>query len=328
MEETALVVHRYVVGVDGGASKTIAMIGTEDGKTMGRGESGSANYHNVGAIAAREAIRKAVIEAKKRAGMIQRKADIAVVALAAINSAKDESVARRFVQRAKIARRSFVVHDSIAALYAATNGRPGIIVISGTGCVAAGINNAGKYVRAGGWGYLVDDEGSAYDIGRKALNRAFRTLDGRAAPTKLISIFERWFRVKTLADAQNKIYANGTSAEDIARLAPLVARAAANDEACREILENAGIMLGELACTVARRLEMTRDPVTVAIFGGAFRAGHHLLRPFNARVKKDCPRAKVIKPKIDPAQGAFSLAASMLQGAAQLCQERMGFKGG
>jgi glucosamine kinase len=229
---TALVSHHYAIGIDGGATKTIALVGTEGGEVVGRGRAGPSNYHNIGPLAAGKAIRKSVAEAKEHAGIIGKKAEVAVVALAAINSPRDRAIAQRFVKEAKIARRSFVVHDSVAALYAATQGRPGIIVISGTGCVAAGINKKGRYARAGGWGCLVDDEGSAYDIARKALNRAYRMIDGRTPPTQLISIIKRWFGVKLLEDAQKLIYANGLGVEVLARLAPLVSVAASHDEIC------------------------------------------------------------------------------------------------
>lgn len=307
-----MVAGRYVVGVDGGASKTVALIGTESGKVLGRGESGPSNYHNVGAAAASRAIKKAVIEAQKQTGLREVRPETAVVALAAVDSEIDRAVALRFVRRTKIARTSYVVHDSVAALYAATQGKPGIIVISGTGCVAAGVNEAGEYARAGGWGYLIDDEGSAFDIGRKALTRAFRMLDGRARPTNLISILKRNFQVKMLKDALSLIYANGVSVEEVARLASLVSRAASRDKACKEILNNAGITLAELACAVARRLCMTDDSFKVATVGGSFKSGRHLLKPFTARIKSECPRARVIRLKVEPARGAFLLAASEL----------------
>jgi N-acetylglucosamine kinase-like BadF-type ATPase len=307
-----MVAGRHVVGVDGGASKTVALIGTESGKVLGRGESGPSNYHNVGAAAASRAIKKAVIEAQKQTGLREVRPETAVVALAAVDSEIDRAVALRFVRRTKIARTSYVVHDSVAALYAATQGKPGIIVISGTGCVAAGVNEAGEYARAGGWGYLIDDEGSAFDIGRKALTRAFRMLDGRARPTNLISILKRNFQVKMLEDALSLIYANGVSVEEVARLASLVSRAASRDKVCKEILNNAGITLAELACAVARRLCMTDDSFKVATVGGSFKSGRHLLKPFTARIKSECPRARVIRLKVEPARGAFLLAASEL----------------
>lgn len=303
---------RYVVGVDGGASKTVALIGTESGKILGRGESGPSNYHNIGAAAAGRAIKSAVIEAQRQANLRGVRLEIAVVALAAVDSEKDRSKARGFVRTAKIARTSFVVHDSVAALYAATKGKPGIIVISGTGCVAAGINRAGEYVRAGGWGYLIDDEGSAFDIGRKGLMRAFRMLDGRAPSTKLISILKRKFGVRKLEDALNLIYAEGMSVEEIARLAPLISKAASRDRACKEILNNAGKALAALACVVARRLHMTGDSFEVGTVGGNFKSGRHLFEPFVAGIRKECQRARVVKLRVEPALGALLLASSAL----------------
>jgi N-acetylglucosamine kinase-like BadF-type ATPase len=308
-----LAVHRYVVGIDGGASKTVALIGSEDGRILGRGIAGSSNYHNIGPHAATLAIRKAVSEAKRAAGISGKKPEIAVVALAAVDSPKDKAEASRFVKQASIARRSYVVHDSVAALYAATKGKPGIIVISGTGSVAAGVNRAGEYARAGGWGYIVDDEGSAYDMVRKALTKAFRMLDGRDPPTRLVSLFKRKFRVKTLENALRLFYVDGMGVEQIARLAPIISKAASRDGACREILNNAGIRLAELACAVARRLDMTQDKVTIAVFGGNFKSGRNLLEPFEARIREECPHAHIIKPTIEPAQGAFALGVSLLR---------------
>jgi glucosamine kinase len=313
MSDVRVVIDRYVVGVDGGASKTVALVGNSHGRILGRGETGPSNYHNIGVAAARKAIKDAVIQAQRQAGLSRTEPEIVVVALAAVDSAADRYVARRFVRNMRIARTSFVVHDSVAALYAATQGKPGVIVISGTGCVAAGISQKGEYVRVGGWGYLIDDEGSAFDIGRKALKKAFRMMDGRVRRTKLMSVLKRRFRVKMFSDILNVIYVNGMSVEQIARLAPLVAKAAKHDEICREMLNEAGTSLAELACTVARRLKMSRDSFPVATFGGSFKSGHYLLKPFVARIRKDCPHAHVVRLKIEPARGALLLAALELR---------------
>jgi len=305
--------RRYVIGVDGGATKTVALIGTESGKILGRGESGSSNYHNIGTSAASKAIKRAVTEARRRARIQESYPDIAVVALAAVNSPKDLATARHFVQATKIARMTLVVHDSVAALHAATHGKPGIVVISGTGCMAAGINKARKYVRAGGWGYLIDDEGSAYDIGTKALKSAFRTLDERAPKTKLASALKRRFRVKMLENASPLIYSDEFGIDTIAGLTPLVSKLAPNDEVCREILSSAGVTLAELTCVVAKRLRIAHDAFSIALVGGTFKAGRYLLEPFQARVRKECPRAEVMIMKTEPVLGALALAVSELQ---------------
>jgi N-acetylglucosamine kinase-like BadF-type ATPase len=190
---------------------------------------------------------------------------------------------------------------------------PGIVVISGTGCVAAGLNEAGRHARAGGWGYIIDDEGSAYDIGKKALRSAFRTLDGRAPKTKLTSVLTRRFRVKTLEDASNQIYSDALGIDGIAKLTPLVSKLAPNDKVCREILSNAGVTLAELACVVAKQLRMRHDVFSITLVGGAFKAGRYLLQPFRARVRKECLHAKVRIMKIEPVLGSLSLAVSELR---------------
>jgi N-acetylglucosamine kinase-like BadF-type ATPase len=122
----------YLVGVDGGATKTVALIGTA-ARILGRGESGSSNYHNIGTVAARNAIRAAIVKANERAGFPRARVETAVVALAGVDTPKGFQVARQFVRRAKLAKQSYVIHDSVAALSAATRGKPGIVVNSGTG---------------------------------------------------------------------------------------------------------------------------------------------------------------------------------------------------
>ena len=121
--ETPLRVPAFVVGVDGGGTKTIAIVATMKGEILGHGESGSANFHNIGPKAASRAIMQSVDQARKRARLYGRNAEVAVVALAAVDSARDRRIAEGFVRQARIARRSVVVHDSEAALYAATRGR-------------------------------------------------------------------------------------------------------------------------------------------------------------------------------------------------------------
>jgi len=307
-----MVNSRFVVGVDGGGSKTVALIADERGRIYGRGETGSSNYHNIGAKAAGVAIKRAVRSAQNQAGLSGKSISTSVVALAAIDCANDRKIAERFVQKIKIATKNFVVHDSVAALYASTRGEPGVIVISGTGCVAAGINKHGRYARVGGWGYILGDEGSAYDIGRKGLNYAFRSLDGMVPPTKLVTIFKRFFGVKNLEDTLERIYTEGFTVKEIAHLAPLVSKAARHDRVSRQIVKTAGVELAKLVCAVAQQLRMTDERFTVAIVGGNFRSGRYLLRPFEASIREKCPYVKIIKLKTEPVNGAVLLALSVL----------------
>jgi N-acetylglucosamine kinase-like BadF-type ATPase len=298
----------YVVGIDGGASKTVAILGSADGRVLGRGQSGPSNYQNVGATSAIHSIKHAVNEAMQQASVGRRRAEIAVVALAGVDCSKDERAAKDFVHKARIASQTFVVHDSIAYLQSAFPSQPGIVVESGAGCVAAGVNSKRRYVRVSGWGALFDDQGSGYDIGRKALSAAFCAVDGRGPYTRLVPAFKRRFLLSDLHNLVYIIHSKGLNVEEIASLAHLVSKEAPRDEVSRRILREAGTTLGELACVVAKRLKLDRSTVKVATVGGVFQAGKYLTMAFKQRVKQECPKAEIVRPNVEPAIGAFSIA--------------------
>ena len=296
-----------IAGIDGGASKTVALIADENGRILGKGRAGPSNYHNVGVQAATLAIKTALKRARLDAGTTE-KPEIAVVALAGIDSKHDMITASHFVKNSKIAQTSIVIHDSVAALYATTKGRPGIVVNSGTGSFAAGINSKGTYARAGGWGYIVGDEGSAYDIGLKAIKMAFRSFDGREKSTQVIEILKQRFRIKEVDDLVTQIYNIGLTVEQIAAVAPLVIKSTGKDMISRKIVNEAGTQLGELVCAVAIRLRMTKQEFPVAAVGGNFKSGGYLLRSLKFKVRQGCPYARVIQMHVEPAHGSLSIA--------------------
>jgi len=297
----------YVAGIDGGASKTVALIADGNGRILGKGRAGPSNYHNVGVQVAAVAIKNALKKARSNAGATE-KPDICVVALAGIDSEQDMITTSHFVKNARIAKTSIVIHDSVAAIYATTKGRPGIVVNSGTGSFAAGINSKGTYARAGGWGCILGDEGSAYDIGLRAIKMAFRSFDGREDYTELTEILERRFRIRKVDDLVSQIYSTGLTVEQIAAVAPTVIRSARTDRISRRILDEAGTQLGELVCAVAIRLNMTKLEFPVAAVGGNFKSGGYLIRALKSKVRRCCSKARVIQVHVEPAQGSLSIA--------------------
>ena len=303
----------YVLGIDGGATRTVALLGTT-ADILGRGESGSSNYHNIGTVAAGNAIKKAVANAKKQAGSPKAKVEIAVVALAALDSTHGIQIARRFVRDANVAQRSFVIHDSVSALYAATKGSQGIVVNCGTGCFAAGVNGAGEYARVGGWGYLIDDKGSAFEIGMKAITMGFRMADGRTPRSHLTRMLKTRLAVKRFDEILDGIYSNQIGVEEIAALAPQVSRAAGQDKVCREILREVGASLAELACTTARRLKMTESSFPLFTMGGGFKSGRYFIEPFMSKVRDECSHVRILTLEDEPAAGSYLIATKLAHG--------------
>jgi len=284
--------------------KTVALIGDECGNVLGRGEAGSSNFHNVGPSAAQKATITAVREAETQTKIVDQIPNV-VVALAGLDSLRDNVMACRFVRDAKIASRS-LVHDSVAYLMAVTQGKPGIIVNAGTGSVAAGINSEGNYIRVGDWGYIIDDEGSSYDIGRRALTASFRASDERAPSTKLASVLKHRLEVKTLEDVASKIYTDDQAVEKVASLAQLVAKMARHDRVARQILRDAGSVLAYMVYTVADRLRMTHEAFLVGKIG-AFRSDY-LCAQFNFRLRQYCPLARIARQRREPAMDILALA--------------------
>ena len=96
-----------------------------------------------------------------------------------------EKLSVGFATELGISEDRILTHDAHIALVGGAGKQEGVIIISGTGAIAYGINAHGKEARASGWGYLIGDEGSGYDIAIKGLQAVARAADGRDAPTEL-----------------------------------------------------------------------------------------------------------------------------------------------
>ncbi len=302
-----------VVGIDGGASKTIAVIGDGKGEIAGVGKAGSTNYHNIGLRATVASIRKAIRYAAREARSARVRPKIAVCALAAMDSRADYLTMARVLKAAKIADKTFVTHDSVAALRIFFGDQAGIIVDSGAGSMAAGVNTKGEYARIGGWGYLFGDEGSGFDIGRRAVVAAFRASDGRSPHTQLEQVLRRKFRVKTLPEILPRMYAEKTDVDEIADLAITVSNLAPRDSVSRMILSEAGLELALHVYAAARRLGISRKRFGVATIGGNFKS-KTLSTSFARSVRVRCPRARITKVSGEPAIGAYNIAVSLYKG--------------
>jgi N-acetylglucosamine kinase-like BadF-type ATPase len=205
------------------------------------------------------------------------------------------------------AARLIVLPDYVVSLAGASGGEPGIVVVAGGGSIAYGLAPDGRDAVVGGLGYLLGDEGSAYDIGRRAVAAAARSSDGRDRRTALEELIRETFELNEVRDITRLVYAEGFSRASLANLAPPVAAlAGAGDVVAREIMVSAGQELGRAAVAVARRLGMV-DP-TIYTAGGVFSAGEIVLDPFQQVVQDSMPHAHVCPASYPPVVGALLLA--------------------
>lgn len=253
----------YFLGVDGGGSKTLAIVVDADGVERGRGLAESSNYHTVGVQQAAAQICRAAEQAAAAANCHLPLA-AAWLGLAGVDRPDDVTSLQPHLR--PLAETVRLTNDAELVLGGLEQG-VGVALIVGTGSIALGRNAQGASARAGGWGHLLGDEGSGYDIGQQALRAAMRAADGRGAHTILLeNILTEW-KLATASDIITPVYRAQDKAQ-IARLAPLVLAAArAGDSVASRIARRAAVELALAASSVSDALGF-HDEIPLALSGG------------------------------------------------------------
>ena len=309
--------RRAVVGIDGGGTKTHAVILDTDSSILGEGLAGPSNPLRVGIANAASAIREAIDKACQAAQLRRTDLIAAEVGLAGARR-KELSERMRESLRTLGIPEIFVVGDADIALYGATEGAPGLIVIAGTGSICCGINGRGKTICAGGWGPIAGDEGGGSWIARRALRAIAHAADGRGPATSLTDAASVYFHVSDPNDLSTAIYASSITNERLAGFAKLVIEAAkAKDRIAREILSEGGRELGRAAVAVICNLKLERERIQVAYVGGVFQAaGDLVLSSLREEVERVAPKAFLAPPRFSPAVAAARMARERLNNMA------------
>jgi N-acetylglucosamine kinase-like BadF-type ATPase len=218
------------------------------------------------------------------------------------------------VQEQFAVRSILIDHDARTALAGAIPSITGVIAIAGTGSIAFAMNARGASSRAGGWGYLLGDPGSAYEIGRLALAAVALAHDGAGPSTMLSSLLLRALDIDQVPEITQAVYRDVSPKLRIASVCSTVAAAAASgDEVAVRIFEEAGNSLGSMACAAARKLV----PLPSLMFsgvGGVFESGDLLWKPYREAVLSEYSQAQVVSPAFPPLVGALILALRHGQG--------------
>jgi len=302
-------VSGYVLGIDGGQSVTVAAVCGLEGRLLGVGRAGPANHvWEPGGVAR---ARKAVMQSTARAGRAARLGRVRFeAAFLGITGATEHT--RRAVEGCVDTKRFRLASDKVNALASVTEGKPGVVVIAGTGTITYGENAKGETADASGWGYLIGDEGGGFWIARQALAAACRGYDGRGEATTLTERLTAAAGVDDLWEVHARIYSGKLSRAEMAGLAVVAAEAAAaGDRAARRILNAAGRELGLAAGVVARKLEMHRQKVMVGMVGGVFDGSPLVRASFGREVRRHAPRAVPARARYAPVIGSALLALKM-----------------
>lgn len=254
----------YSIGVDGGGTKTLAIIVDADGNERGRGYAGSANHTHAGSKQAVENIHAAVTRAAQQANCTLP-LQSAWFGLAGIDRPEDCDLLLPYLQ--PLAQHINLTNDAELVL----SGLPdaiGMALIAGTGSIALGRDARGVSARTGGWGHLIGDEGSGYHLGRRCLQAVAKAADGRGPATALVELVLKQWQLGNTDDIIGKVY-NDCDQAGIAALSSLVCSAARDgDTVAYSIIEDAAYELVLTLAALQKRLDFVGKPIPLALSGG------------------------------------------------------------
>lgn len=297
------------LGVDGGGTKTLAVIADENGEMLGEGKTGASNPLRVGIETAAENIFQATVLACDAAHKSRTEIVSAVFGLAGVRREDMRARIRELLQKSLGVKKIKVVTDAEIALYGAVNGGAGLVIIAGTGSICCGRNAEGEFAVAGGWGPIAGDEGGGAGIARRALQSIARASDGRGKLTVLSDYALDYFRVALPEDISTAIYAKTMTNDKIAGFAKFVIQAAKEgDEIALELTNDAARELGIAANAVIRKLNLANQKFQVAYVGGVFHAKDLIFKPLLKEIHQLAPEAYIAPPQLSPAPAAARMA--------------------
>lgn len=296
----------YYLGVDGGGSKTLAIVSDVSGRILGRGHSGCGN-HQVGADLADRSIRAAAESALAEAGIGKEDIEFALFGLAGADREADYRILRPMIAAMGFAKTD-IVCDTVIGLRAGTKQSDGVVLICGSGTNCFGINAAGDELQVGGFGYEYGDFGGGSELAVEVFRSVIRSWEGREADTALTQL-----TLEALGYADVEGMFHGTLDEGARpphTLAKLLFEASPTDAVARDILRRQGAELGKAASAVIRKLGMQADTFDVVLAGSVLSRGEgNFVVPYVEReVKAAAPHATMRVLTLEPVAGALLLA--------------------
>jgi N-acetylglucosamine kinase-like BadF-type ATPase len=302
----------HVLGIDAGGTKTVCQLANEAGEVLAEARRGGANLQAVGELEVEKVLHEVMEDAIGDRDIVPA---AICLGIAGVDRPDDAGVVRAIMRRIGYKARCLVVNDALVALEAGAPAQPGIVVIAGTGSIAYGRNDRNQAARAGGWGFMLGDEGSGYWIGRAALRAVLREADRRGPATRLTALLLDYYGVPRAQDLIHEVYHGTLRPSAIASLAQCVQSAfSAGDEVAIGILRSAADQLESSGLSVARRLEMVGSEFPFVLSGGMFRAVPWLEEELSRRLPLASPHSRTTLLDVEPALGAVRLALEEAHG--------------
>ena len=297
------------MGIDAGGTKTDCAIGNGP-SVLGEATGATCKVAQVGEEQARLALHDIIRRTCKAAKVFPKKIERLCIGISGASVPGNAAWVQNVIHEV-VAGEVHVMGDHSVAHYAAFGGRPGVLVIAGTGSIALGVNEQGLQSRAGGWGPIASDQGSAFWVGREAVATALREYDS-GYPLGMFNLVHHAWNVDVVRTHEEVVQiANSGVLSKFSDLARNVAGwAQLGDRASKNIMHHAGEQLAALASTVISELWPGEQSMRVAGSGGVFRGSPILQKSFRIALKSKHPNAVISRTPVHPVLGALAIAAS------------------
>ena len=305
----------YVIGIDGGGTKTEVALADLRGKIFKIAKSGPASPRNIGIKKTAQNVAEAIYKALK--GTKNKKILSTFIGLPTVEKEeyknKKHEIEKEILKNKKIGHikkgKIIIGSDQKVAFRSGTDQKDGIVLISGTGCVCRGWRGD-KDVKSSGWGWL-SDEGSGFWVGQKGFQAFYKEMDERGKKTLIMRLILKEWKLKRKEDLLKIVYSKD-SIRQISLISKIVDKAAnKGDKIAKSIMEEAGKELALSAKTVIKKLSFQKQKFPIVLVGGMFDS-KIASRIFIKEVKKIARKADFIHNKKRPVIGAIKLAIEQL----------------
>ncbi len=300
-----------LLAVDGGNSKTDAVLVDSDGTLLGTARGPGSSPHRLGVEGSLDVLQALL-------GELGGTPALAVLLLAALDFPDEEDAYREAAERRGWAPEIVVGNDTFAVLRAGSDRGYGVAVTCGAGINCVGVAPDGRTVRFPSLGRISGDWGGGGDVGPEALYAAARSEDGRGAKSVLERLVPEHFGLATPVDVARALVAGRLDHDRLAELTPLVFAAAAEDEVAAGIVDRLADEVVAMVRATVTRLDLAAEEVDVVLGGSLLQSGHErLLARIGEGVRAVGPSVALRVASLPPVAGAALTALDRVGASAE-----------
>lgn len=305
---------QYVIGIDGGGTKTRMKIADKQGNLLLCCEGGPTNINSKDRVALEKNLTELLNRGLKLIHSEPGDCLALCLGMAGAGRSEEKLILEEMLHKSGF-HNNIVTDDVYTALVGGIGCDEGIILLSGTGSICFGRNRRGETRRAGGWGYIIGDEGSGYDIGLQALKHLVKSFDLHEKPSLLSVEVKKRLRLESMDELIHLVYRSGDGHKIIAGLAPAVDEAfEAGDKYAQVILDNAVLALLQITEVVINGLDYSALPIRLSFGGSVILKSKYISDSISDSITCKYPKICIGKVENDAAWGAVQLAKSYLAG--------------